>query len=130
MPAPRVAQLLRSLLAIITAVAVLVAGIWLSGEIAAWLGLSTGGETRLAWDLGGTVVPALLAFMVAARLAPGAPRRHVLALLLPLMAVLGWSVWTMGADYPLWFSAGLLVMLPLAACWVALRSRGGRHAGM
>jgi hypothetical protein len=48
MSAPCVALLLRSLLAIITAVAVLVAGIWLSGEIAAWLGLSTGGETRLA----------------------------------------------------------------------------------
>lgn len=122
MSASPVITLLRSLLAMIAALAVLVAGIWLSGEIASWLGLPAGGEARLAWDLGGTVIPATFAFVAAARLAPGAPRWHVLALLVLLMAAATWGVWMMGADYPFWFGAGLLLALPLTA-WLATRRR-------
>lgn len=120
MSAPSIIMPLRSLLTMIAAMAVLVAGIGLSGEIATRLGLPAGGEFRLAWDLGGIVMPAWLAFVIAARLAPFAPRRHVSALLSMLMAAALWIVWRMGTDYPGWFNAGLLLSLP-AAAWLVLR---------
>jgi hypothetical protein len=103
----------RSLLALTGAVAVLVAGTIASGELASALRLPAGGDGRLAWDLSGVILAGTLAFWVAARAAPTAPRGHARALLAAMAAVALWAVLALGADHPLWFRAGLLLSLPL-----------------
>ncbi len=116
-------RMLRSLLAMVTALAVLVAGVWLSGEAAAWMDLPKGGDARLAWDLAGVTVAGIAAFATAARLAPCAAGGHALALFLLLALAASWGVVTMGGDFPLWFRAGVLLSLPLqgVAGWYVFR---------
>jgi hypothetical protein len=103
----------RSLLALGAAGAVLVAGTIASGELAALLRLPSGGDGRLAWDLSGVILAGTLAFWVATRAAPTAPRGHARVLLVAMAALALWAVLELGADHPLWFRAGLLLSLPL-----------------
>ena len=72
---------------------------------------------RLAWDLLGVVLPGMLAFATLAGLAPRAPRAHVVAGFVMLVAVAVWAVTVLGCDFPAWFQAALLLSLPLQA-WV------------
>ena len=57
---------------------------------------------------------------VAVRLAPCAPRLHALAFFLLVLLMDGYAVAALGADFPLWFSAGLLLTLPLQV-WLGAR---------
>lgn len=119
---------MRSLLALASAGAVLVAGIIASDELAALLRLPAGGDGRLAWDLSGVILAGTLGFWVAARAAPTAPRSHARALLVAMAALALWAVFETGADYPPWFRAGLLLSLPLqylAGTRAALARRPG-----
>ena len=111
---------LRSLLAFTIAGIALVALSGAGGEAAPWVGLPRGGDLRLGWDLAWLGAGGILAFALVARLAPCAPRGHALGLLAILLAAGLWAVATMGGDFPAWFCAGLVGLLPLQ-CWLGLR---------
>lgn len=113
-------RVLRSLLAFTVAGVALVALSWAGGEAAPWVGLARGGDLRLGWDLAWLGAGGMVGFALVARLAPCAPRGHALALLAILLAAGLWAVATMGGDFPAWFSAGLIALLPLQ-CWLGLR---------
>ena len=99
------------------------------GELGDLIGFAGGGERRLAWDLGWVFIAGMLAAWVAVRLAPCARRAHAAVFFAAMLAVAAWAVAQMGDDWPRWFSAGVVLAVPLqvglGACW-ALRggSRG------
>jgi len=103
---------LRSMAAMGLAMAIVFLVNTAGGWLAAALGFP-GGSTRLAWDLGCVFVAGLLATRVLVRLAPCAPRRHALALLLLMLAVSVAAVIRLGAEFPVWFSTGLLFCVPV-----------------
>lgn len=104
---------LRSLLAFAAAVAV-VCAVNLGGSAVATLaGAPAGGSPRLAWDMICVMISMVLATAVLVRTALGAQRIHafVFAALALLTEMLG--VLQLGADWPLWFSSGIVLTLPL-----------------
>ena len=117
---------LRSLLAIALALVVVVAVNQAGGVVAGRIGLAAGGDGRLAWDLGWVFLAGVLATWAAVRLAPSAPRAHAVGLFAIFLAVDVLAVVELGADWPLWFSAGALLTLPLQVwlgAWWGLRGR-------
>jgi hypothetical protein len=115
---------LRSLLAMASALAVLLLVNLAGGALADRTGSPAAGEARLAWDLGWFFVAGSLAAWTVAKLAPRAPRLHVAAFFALVTGVL--AVVRLGDDWPHWFSAGILIGLPLQAGlggWWALRDR-------
>ncbi|AKC87103.1 hypothetical protein [Pseudoxanthomonas suwonensis] len=115
----------RSLLAVLLAFAAVFAVNLLGSWLAAWLVLPAGGSPRLAWDLLWVVLSGIAGAWVAVRSAPCTPRGHALAFLLLMLAMDTAAVVRMGADFPLWFSAGLLLTLPLQV-WLGMRLALGR----
>jgi hypothetical protein len=117
---------LRSLLAMGSGLAVLPIVNLAGGAVADVAGFPAGGEARLAWDLGWFFIAGALAAWVVARLAPRAARAHAAAFFILMLTggVLG--VVRLGEDWPRWFSAGILVCLPLQVglgAWLALRGK-------
>lgn len=117
---------LCSLLAFSVVILVNLAG----GELADFTGFPHAGEGRLAWDLGWFFFAGAGGAWTVTRLAPRAPRAHaaVFFVLAFVAAMLG--VARLGSDWPRWFSAGVLLSLPLQVGlggWWALR--GGNAAG-
>lgn len=118
--ATAVVSALRSLLAVALAFAAVVLVSQGGGELAQLAGFPAGGGPRLAWDLGWVFVAGVLAAWIAARLAPRAPRMHVLAWLAPMLAAAVYAVVQLGDGWPRWFSAGVVLGLPLQA-WLGAR---------
>ncbi|HVI58872.1 MAG TPA: hypothetical protein VM619_08340 [Luteimonas sp.] len=118
---------LRSLLALALAGAAFALGNWAGGELGDRLPLP-GGAVRLAWDLGWVFVAGIAAAWVVAKLAPRAPRLHVLAWCLLLLGVGACAALRMGDDWPWWFSAGLLAGAPLQG-WLGARLARRRAGG-
>lgn len=114
--------------------AVLVAGVacmptlnHAGGMLAAALGLPVGGHARLAWDLGWLLLSVFAAVWLPARWSPLWPRGFALGLSLMLVAGACWAAFGMGADFPHWFVAGVLIGVPLvASAALALARRGLR----
>ncbi len=115
---------LRSLLALALGFVMAVLINWGGGEVADATGFPNSNESRLVWDLGWVFIAGVLSAWVVVKLAPRAPRAHaavLFALALPIHVI---AVAQFGEDWPRWFSAGLLLTLPLqiwAGAWWALR---------
>lgn len=104
---------LRSLLAVVLALAALVLANFAGGQLAAWLRLPDGGTARLAWDLAWLHAACWLALWLLLRLPSVAPRAHALVGAGALFGVALWAAWEMGGDFPVWFVAGVLLAAPL-----------------
>lgn len=94
------------------------------GALADLTGFPAAGEGRLAWDLGWVFVAGSLAAWAVARLAPRAARTHAAAFFALMLIVSVLAVARLGEDWPRWFSAGILIALPLQVglgTWWALR---------
>jgi len=115
---------LRSLLAIALACVVEVLINQGGGELADRAGFPWGGERRLAWDLAWVFIAGVLAAWVVTRLAPRAPRVHAAVFFVLMLVVAVAAVVQLGSDWPGWFSAGILLTLPLQVAlgaWWALQ---------
>ena len=88
---------------------------WMGGTLAAALQLPPGGNPRLAWDIGWLLVSLFAAVWLPAQHPPLWPRGIALFMTSLMMAAAVWAAWTMGADFPTWFCAALLIGLPLVA---------------
>jgi hypothetical protein len=118
---------LRSLMAMALAFAVVVLVTQGGGELGDFAGFPGGGEPRLAFDLCCVFVAGLAGAWVAVRLAPCAPRAHAAAFFAAMLAVAVLGVLQLGDDWPRWFSAGVVLGVPLQVglgAWWALRRRG------
>lgn len=117
---------LRSVTAMVVAVAIVFVVNMGGGQLAATLGFP-GGNTRLAWDLLCIFVAGLLATWALVKLAPRAPRRHAMVLLLLMLVVSIAAVIRLGDDFPGWFTAGLLLCAPLQIVLGMRLALRGRH---
>ena len=117
-PSPRTARW-RSLPAALLLGVAVVAGNAGGGALLDLAGLR-GGTPRLAADLAVLALASLAGVLGLLRAAGWAPRAHAVAAGGALTALAGWAAWTMGADFPAWFTAGVLAAQPLAA-WAAWR---------
>ena len=125
----RMGNTLRALAALLASLACVPGLNLLGGELALALALPRGGGPRLAWDLGWLLVSVFAAVWVPARWSPLWPRVLALGLSVLMVGGIAWAAWTMGADYPLWFVAALLVGAPLAAgAALVIAARAGRVA--
>lgn len=99
-----------------------------AGGIAAKaLGLPAGGHPRLAWDLGWLLLSVFAAAWLPARWSPLWPRGLALGLTIVLIASACWAAYRLGADFPQWFVACVLIGVPVAAgAALALARRGLR----
>ena len=121
---------LRVLLAVLAGLAVMFALNLAGSAVASALGFSAGGTARLGWDLLCVVLSGIAGTWAAVRLAPCAPRLHALAFFLLVLLMDGYAVAALGADFPEWFSAGLLLTLPLQVWAGARLALSRRHRGM
>ncbi|WP_101927486.1 MULTISPECIES: hypothetical protein [Luteimonas] len=103
-------------LGFVAVVLVNLAGAWLASA----LGLADGGHRRLAWDLAIVCLAGVAGAWVVVRRAPRAPRGHALAFFVLALALDTIAVVQLGHGMPLWFSAGVLLTLPLQV-WLGLR---------
>jgi hypothetical protein len=87
---------LRSLFALVSAFVVAVLVNLGGGELADTTGFPDGGEARLAWDLGWVFIAGVFATLLVVKL-----------------AVAALAVIQLGGDWPRWFSAGILLAVPL-----------------
>ena len=120
---------LRSLLAMALAFAMLVLVNQAGGELADLTGFPAGGGHRLAWDLACVFVSGVLAAWGVVKFAPCAPRMHAGVFFALMLVVAVLAVMQLGDDWPRWFSAGILLGLPLQV-WLGARwaLRGRRPA--
>ena len=121
-----IVSVLRSLLAFVSACVVLVLANLAGGWLGDLLRLAQG-TGHLAWDLGWVWIAGILAAWLVARLAPRAPRAHVMAWALLVLGVALAATWQVG-DWPAWFAAGIVLGVPLQAwlgAWPVLRQRRG-----
>lgn len=118
---------LRSALSLALAVATLVgvnlAGAWLSDAVFA---LPGGGSARLAVDLLWLCAAAFASAWLLAATAPLAAALHVSVLFTACTLLAGGWAAALGADFPRWFSLGVLAGLPLSA-WAGCRLGHGRR---
>lgn len=128
-PKQRLLLATRSLLALAAAFAVFALANVAGGELADRTGFPEGNDARLGWDLAWVFIAGVVAAGTAVKLAPRAPRAHAVALFLLMLAICVLAVWQLGGDWPRWFSAGLLLTLPLQA-WLGARlaTRGDGRA--
>lgn len=122
----RMIKALHALATVLAGVACVPALNLLGGELASALALPRGGNPRLAWDLGWLLLSVFAAVWLPARWSPLWPRGLALGLSAVLVGGIAWAAWTMGADFPRWFVAALLVGAPIAAgvaLAIATRSR-------
>ncbi|WP_454832381.1 hypothetical protein [Pseudoxanthomonas wuyuanensis] len=119
---------LRSLLTIMLGVAVVALVNQAGGALADLVRFPKPGQGRLAWDLLVVFAAGTLGAWVAVRLAPRAPCRHALYFFALSLAIAVFAVMKLGADWPGWFSAGILLSLPLqvwmGASWAIRRNAG------
>jgi len=94
-----------------------------AGWIAPWIGLGDGGQPRLAWDLGWTILGGLAATAFAARYAPTRPYLHGGVVWAVIAAASAYAAWDLGSDFPFWFVLVLLLSLPLQAAGIWLGAR-------
>lgn len=117
---------LHSLLALTLAFVVVVLVNLGGGELADATGFPKGGEARLAWDLAWVFLAGMPAAWLMVKLAPCAPYAHAGLFFVLMLAVAVLAVMRFGGDWPRWFSAGILLAVPLqmglGAGW-ALRER-------
>lgn len=104
---------LRSLLAMTQAFAAVALVNLGGGELADATGFPQAGQARLAWDLGWVFLAGMSAAWLVAKLAPCAPRMHAFAFFALMLAVAVWAVIRIDGGWPRWFSAGLLLAVPL-----------------
>lgn len=113
---------LRSLFAMSSALALVVLITLGGGELADATGFPRGGEARLAWDLGWVFLAGMFAAWMVVKLAPRAPRMHAVVFFALMSGVALLAVIRLGDDWPCWFSAGILLAVPLqvglGAGWV------------
>lgn len=107
-----------STLVVCFAIATLAALNLLGGWLAPWLGLARGGTWRLAWDLAWLATSCGVALWAVARWAPAARRALAWLLWLLLSAAAVWAVVNLGGDFPGWFRAGVLLMVPALWGWL------------
>lgn len=120
---------LRSLLAMTLGFAVVVLVNQGGGELADASGFPPGGEARLAWDLGWVFLAGMFAAWVVAKLAPCARRMHALVFFALMLGLAVLAVIRLGDGWPGWFSAGILLAVPLQVGLAAvLAVRGRKHA--
>jgi hypothetical protein len=120
---------LRSLLAIALAFSVLSLANLAGGALADMTKFPDAGEGRLAWDLGWVFIAGVLAAWTVAKLAPRAPRLHAAVFFVLMLVISMVAVAQLGGDWPRWFSAGILLTLPLQVWlgfWLSLPGR--KHA--
>ena len=103
----------RSLLAMALAFVVVVLVNLAGGELADATGFPQAGQARLAWDLGWVFLAGMFAAWLVVKLAPRAPRMHALVFFALMLAVAVWAVIRIDGGWPRWFSAGLLLAVPL-----------------
>jgi len=94
-----------------------------AGWIAPWIGLGDGGQSRLAWDLGWTILGGLAATAFAARYSPTLPYVHGGVVWAVITAASAYAAWDLGSDFPFWFVLVLLLSLPLQAAGIWLGAR-------
>lgn len=98
----------------------------LGGWLAQSLALPRGGNARLAWDLGWVAASSIAALWLVARWAPVAQRVLAWLVWAALAIAVVWGVVTLGEDFPGWFLAALLLMLPALfglVIWLTRRPR-------
>jgi hypothetical protein len=110
----------RALLALLAGFAAMFAINLAGSALATALGFPAGGSPRLGWDLLCVVLSGIAGAWTAVRLAPCMPRLHALAFFLLVLLMDGYAVAELGADFPAWFSAGLLLTLPFQV-WLGAR---------
>lgn len=110
---------LHSLLAMMLACAAALL-VNLAGGALADLAGFPGGGGRLGWDLGWFFVAGVLATWLLVRLAPRAPRWHAAAFLMLALVACGLGLARLGSDWPVWFSAGVALSLPVQV-WLGAR---------
>lgn len=96
------------------------------GALSDLAGFPAAGEGRLAWDLGWVFVAGALAAWTVTKLAPRAARTHAVASFALMLGLSVVAVARLGEDWPRWFSAGILIAVPLQVglgAWWALRGR-------
>lgn len=121
---------IRSVIVLALAVGLLVVVNLGGGVVSEAIGLARGGTVNLMWDLAWTVLSGTVSIAFVARLVSFAPRRHALGFVLALAALTIFAVVEMGGDFPVWFSAGLLLGLPLQYWWGVRWALGrGAQAG-
>ncbi|MDH5835021.1 hypothetical protein [Luteimonas kalidii] len=125
MPAPsRWTIAARSLAAIALAVVsiptVNLVGGWLSEAV----GLPRGGTLRLAVDLAWVFAAGTTGAFVGVAAAAVARRAHAWAFFATYLTAALYAAITMGADFPSWFTLGLLASLPLQV-WLGWRLAAG-----
>jgi len=104
---------LRSVLALVLALAMVVLANLGGGGLADATGFPRAGEARLAWDLCWFFLAGLFAAWIVAKLAPRAPRSHAVVFFALMLVATVLAVIRLGDDWPRWFSGGLLLSLPL-----------------
>lgn len=101
----------------------------LVSSVASWLppllGLSPSNSVQLGWDLAFSVLGGVAGISFATYYAPCWPRSHGFSIWSLIALGCGYAVWSVGADFPLWFVVSLLVSLPLqllAGWWFGRRA--------
>ncbi len=122
---------LRSCVAFVLALAAVPLVNAAGGQLGDAIGLASGGDGRLSWDLAWVLVAGVAANWLVTKLAPCALRLHAVVLFVAMLAIHVQAVRMLGNDWPRWFSAGLLLCPPLqtwlGAGW-ALRQPRARQA--
>ncbi|MBH1365252.1 hypothetical protein I5T79_13235, partial [Stenotrophomonas maltophilia] len=110
--------LLKTLFLSIVALIGGVLSLALVSSVASWLppllGLSPGSNSvQLGWDLAFSVLGGVAGISFATYYAPCWPRSHGFSIWSLIALGCGYAVWSVGADFPMWFVVSLLVSLPL-----------------
>ena len=129
MPLPRFLPIaLRSLLALVLAIVAIpsvnFAGGWLSAHV---FGLPSGGALRLAVDLSWVSIAVVIATWLMVRVAAVAKTAHAWVLFALCVVAHAYGTITMGDDFPRWFVAGFVGLLPLQV-WLGWWLAWGRDA--
>lgn len=98
----------------------------IGGALAPWLGLARGGTVRLAWDLAWLLLSCGFALWLVARWAPAARRTLAWGLWALISAAAIWAVLELGGDFPAWFRAAVLLLVPVLFGWVRWLRRADR----
>ncbi len=126
MPPPRAKTVLRSVLALVLAVAAVPAVNLVGDLLSSTIGLPPGGGMRLAVDLGWVFLSGLAGSWLAVRVADAARTAHAWAVFALYQCAALYAVTMAWEEFPRWFTLGLLLSPPLQA-WLGWRLAGGRR---